>query len=112
MTRMKMRLRELRKYLEVDADISPSNHYDNHEERIQGHIGRIHNEAGPIPNCDCQICRYYHNTKTVGPEHTNTGCACWVCEKERERIAKSKGLKYIPHSRRKMGKKVLTHLQY
>lgn len=100
---VRMRQSQIFEHLREDIDRKASEHYTGHEERILGHIGRIHNEAGPISGCDCPICFYYHQNKTTGPKHTKTGCACWVCEKARKLIAMSKGYKYIPHSRRKMG---------
>ncbi len=103
--RARMRQSQIFKFLNTeDPDRQASDHFAGHEERILGHIGRIHNEAGPISACECQICEYYRKAKTTGPEHILAGCACKVCEKIRKRIAKEKGYKYIPHSRRKMGR--------
>lgn len=98
----RMRQSQIFKFLNTeDPNRKASDHYAGHEERILGHIGRIHNEAGPIPTCE-----YFRKTKTAGPHHVMGGCACKVCEKKRRLVAMSKGYKYKPRSRRKMGRRL------
>ena len=80
-----------------------------HEERMQGNIGRIHNEAGPIPKCNCLICKYYWSTKTKGLEHEMTGRHCYACLNKRyasqlKRYGRNNARRWLAKEKQKMAR--------
>ena len=118
-------LNELREFMESGQEITPSKYHKGHEDRILGHIARVHTEIGPvqglrnkppkgktltgkefavIPPCDCDVCDGYNKTATCGPLHhlNNYGCQCKGCmriEAEALMIKKSIHTKKYDHKK-------------
>ena len=99
MAKGRLILSELREWAESgEQEITPSKYHEGHEDRILGHIARIHTVIGPVPGtknkppkgqpvivtppCDCDVCEKFHKTAACGKWHEdyNYGCKCKVCK--------------------------------